>query len=253
MEKIKVLIRLSEFEDKGTLSAFMKSTALKEDTYQFDVICSQEDFVVFSDSKDIHRVEEGDQKDYDLTLISREEKRDRLLFLTGNEKKGPTYLLILNENEDKETKVRNFVKAKKIVDAHFNKPVSFSLLSTNLIDAIPEEEMTNKGEDAKIGEIFSYDKDMIIMSERDFDFFGDSIACFTKLLSIKREEKKSIFSSIGSYFFKNYTSKPENITLKDYLSVYEILLDDEKWVFNIIRKPIIGDYFYLLKLIQNEQ
>ena len=49
MEKIKTLIYLTEFKDKDIVSAFMKSTALKENTYQFDVCCSKEDFVVFSD------------------------------------------------------------------------------------------------------------------------------------------------------------------------------------------------------------
>ncbi len=252
MEKIKVLIQLSEFEDKNTLSAFMKSTALKEDTYQFDVICSKEDFAVLSDSKDIKRVEEFNKESYDMVLTSHKVDEDRLLFLSGNEKQGITYLLVLDEKEDKETKVRHFIKAKKIVDAHYGKSVSFSLLSTDLMDAIPEEEMANKGEDVHIGEIFSYEKDMILMSSHDFDFFDESITCFSKLVSLKKNDKKSFFSSIGDYFFKNYTSKPENITLKDYLSVYEILLGDDNWSFNIIRKPMIGDYFSLLDLIQTK-
>ncbi len=253
MEKVRILIDLNEFEDKSTLSAFMKSTALKEDTYQFDVRCSNEDFAVLSDSKDIVHIEEFDKANYDMVLTSHKEKEDRLLFLSSEQKKGLSYLLILDENEDKETKIKSFIKAKKIVDDHFGKPVVFSLISENLNEAIPDEEMPNKGETAHIEDLFSYEKEMIVISNRDFDFVDESIACFSKLLSIKKNNKKSVFSSIGDYFFKNYTSKPENITLKDYLSVYEILLNHDNWDINIIRKPLVGDYFSLLNLIQNKE
>lgn len=253
MEKVRILIDLDEFEDKSTLSAFMKSTALKEDTYQFDVRCSNEDFAVLSDSKDIVHIEEFDKANYDMVLTSHKEKEDRLLFLSSEQKKGLSYLLILDENEDKETKIKSFIKAKKIVDDHFGKPVVFSLISENLNDAIPEEEMTNKGETAHIEDLFSYEKEMIVISNRDFDFVDESIACFSKLLSIKKNDKKSVFSSIGDYFFKNYTSKPENVTLKDYLSVYEILLNHDNWDINIIRKPLVGDYFSLLNLVQSKE
>lgn len=253
MEKVRILIDLNEFEDKSTLSAFMKSTALKEDTYQFDVRCSNEDFAVLSDSKDIVHIDEFDKANYDMVLTSHKEKEDRLLFLSSEQKKGLSYLLILDENEDKETKIKSFIKAKKIVDDHFGKPVVFSLISENLNDAIPEEEMTNKGETAHIEDLFSYEKEMIVISNRDFDFVDESIACFSKLLSIKKNDKKSVFSSIGDYFFKNYTSKPENVTLKDYLSVYEILLNHDNWDINIIRKPLVGDYFSLLNLIQDKE
>ncbi len=253
MEKVRILIDLNEFEDKSTLSAFMKSTALKEDTYQFDVRCSNEDFAVLSDSKDIVHIDEFDKANYDMVLTSHKEKEDRLLFLSSEQKKGLSYLLILDENEDKETKIKSFIKAKKIVDDHFGKPVVFSLISENLNDAIPEEEIANKGETAHIEDLFSYEKEMIVISNRDFNFVDESIACFSKLLSIKKNDKKSVFSSIGDYFFKNYTSKPENVTLKDYLSVYEILLNHDNWDINIIRKPLVGDYFSLLNLIQDKE
>lgn len=87
MEKVRILIDLNEFEDKSTLSAFMKSTALKEDTYQFDVRCSNEDFAVLSDSKDIVHIEEFDKANYDMVLTSHKEKEDRLLFLSSEQKK----------------------------------------------------------------------------------------------------------------------------------------------------------------------
>ena len=97
MEKIKTLIYLTEFKDKDIVSAFMKSTALKENTYHFDVCCSKEDFVVFSDNKDINRIENPKEEEYDFVLSSHKQNEDRLLFLNGKKKR--TYLLILSEKE----------------------------------------------------------------------------------------------------------------------------------------------------------
>ena len=87
MEKIKSLIYLTEFKDKDIVSAFMKSTALKENTYQFDVCCSKEDFVVFSDNKDINRIENPKEEEYDFVLSSHKQNEDRLLFLNGKKRR----------------------------------------------------------------------------------------------------------------------------------------------------------------------
>ena len=70
---------------------------------------------------------------------------------------------------------------------------------------------------------------------------------------MKKEDKKSFFSSIGDFFFKNYTTKPENISLKDYLSVYEILLQKDNFSVNILSKPMVGDYFALLSSVAEKQ
>lgn len=251
MEKIKTLIYLTEFKDKDIVSAFMKSTALKENTYQFDVCCSKEDFVVFSDNKDINRIENPKEEEYDFVLSSHKQNEDRLLFLNGKKKR--TYLLILSEKEDAEKRQKSFVKAKKIVDDFFGKKVKFSFISDSLMDAVSEEEKKHMDGIEPIGNIFSYEKDMLVMSDRDFTFFEDSIACFSKLLSLKKEDKKSFFSSIGDFFFKNYTTKPENISLKDYLSVYEILLQKDNFSVNILSKPMVGDYFALLSSVAEKQ
>ena len=61
------------------------------------------------------------------------------------------------------------------------------------------------------------------------------------------------FSSIGDFFFKNYMTKPENISLKDYLSVYEILLQKDNFSVNILSKPMVGDYFALLSSVAEKQ
>ena len=248
MEKIKTLIYLTEFKDKDIVSAFMKSTALKENTYQFDVCCSKEDFVVFSDNKDINRIENPKEEEYDFVLSSHKQNEDRLLFLNGKKEKAEILAI-----EDAEKRQKSFVKAKKIVDDFFGKKVNFSFISDSLMDAVGEEEKKHMDGIEPIGNIFSYEKDMLVMSDRDFTFFEDSIACFSKLLSLKKEDKKSFFSSIGDFFFKNYTTKPENISLKDYLSVYEILLQKDNFSVNILSKPMVGDYFALLSSVAEKQ
>lgn len=248
MEKTKVLFYLSEFADKDTVSAFIKSTALNKDKYQFDVCCSKEEFVVFSDHKDINHLEKPNNDDYDLVFSSHQTNEDRLLFLNGKKKR--TYLLILDEKEDAEKRKQSFMKAKKIVDFFFDKAVSFSFISEDIMDSVCESEKIHMSGTEEIKNIFSYEKDMLVISNRDFKFFEDSISCFSKLLSLKKEDKKSFFSSIGDFFFKNYTSKPENVSLKDYLSVYEICLDKDNFFVNILSKPMIGDYYALLSSVE---
>lgn len=245
MENIKILIDLSAIQDKTTLTSAIKTYSLNQhNPFLFLIKGKKEDMVLFSGYDKIRPYDEKEDSDTSDVFLKKEESKNknRLLYLFHKKDKTRSYLLILNQmNKD------NINRAKQLVSHIFETkdiPCSF----------VTEEEETLDedlfGKRVAHEDILSSHEPLMAVKEKDFLILSHYYDAIIRLINEDRDTRKSIFSDIGSFFFKNYMSSNRLPSLKDFLSDYEILLDEPKLTLNLIKEVNTNDYTNIFLAIE---
>lgn len=245
MENIKILIDLSGIQDKTTLTSAIKAYSLNQHSpFLFLIKGKKEDMVLFSGYDKIRPYDEKEDSDGIDVFLKKEESKnqDRLLYLFHKKDKTRSYLLIMSRiNQD------SIDKARQLVSRIFEvKNISCSIVSE-------EEEISDASSFVKRvahKDILSSHEPLMAVKEKDFLLLSHYYDAIVGLIDEDRETRKSVFSDIGSFFFKNYMPSNRLPSLKDFLSDYEILLDEPKLTLNLLKEVNTNDYTNIFLAIE---
>lgn len=246
--EIKTLIKLEEFSQKELLSSTIKKLVLDEENFDLTVACSDTFFVLFSNYSKIKQFKEGeDEKSFEL-IISKEElsHSDKILYISHDDNTR-AYLCVLDDSKDQNDLLSKISFTVSIVSKLFENEVKGKIASKSLLPFFETEQLkTFSDGEMDIEEIMKIHTPLIFISQNDFNIFQKSLKAFIALYSVEKEKKSTFFSEIGKMFFRNYTSHPENMTLDDYLSPYEIILSDSQVLMNVRQEKNMGIYYGML-------
>lgn len=248
MRQKNIRILPCEARDRQDIMIFLKSAALEFKDIAFSVQCEEKEYALFSDYPNIHKAATEEETDYDFVFDFQEEDMDRLLPFLDKEKKK--YLLLLDEKEEDAVLSTNYLKAERFVAEGTGENPKVSLISKGLEQRLPHDDRISE---ESIRDLFESKADMVVLTTQDYSFFRQSIDGFLAFCKKKKETSKNLFSSMGSYFFKNYMSRNEEKKVEDCFSFYEILLGKKNTEIHIKRPSGIQAYLGLLRSLVEEK
>lgn len=252
MDKTAIKINLRGFNDISTMSASIKSASIKDTHYEFYLDCTDEDFVVFSSYKNIYKYSD-DEKDihFDGYIGMRDKNNifNSLFYLSHEEDKSRTYVCVLDDS-DPELFHEHFRLAVSLTSLFVSrKNISYSVFSADILNILSAEEKEKLNKIISIEDFFSTYETLVFILKKDYILFKSSLNAYLSLMKTEKKKKKSFFSSIGDFFFKNYTRHPENLNIYDYLSFYAVTFEKGSVALTIAKESNSVDYLYLFQQI----
>ncbi len=242
MTNKKVLLHLSDTKDPTLLSASLKAYLIDKDaSLTFLLEGKDKDKVLFSGYEGL-KAYDG-KEDFDIEIIKDGIiGENRLTYLIHKADETRAYLLLLKSYDEAAIE-----KAIRHVSHIFHRD---DIKAVMLSEDFPIDNRTLIAKRASQKEIFQLHEPLLILSEKDFSLLQDHFSAFTSLFFEEKEKKKSLFSDIGSFFFKNYTHSEKAPALSDSLAFYEILLEREKPTFHLLREGDSNDYRNLFTTLE---
>lgn len=251
MKQKNILVLLQEAKDKQDILVFLKSAALEFKEVCFYIQCEDKEYAFLSDYHNIQKAESDKKTDYDFVFTFREEDKDRLLPFLGKERRK--YLLLLDEKEEDSLLNADYLKAERFVKDMISGNPVVSLISPLLKQKLPQDNRSLELRTESIRSLFESKADMMVLSLEEYRFFVESVDGFLAFCKKEKEKSKNLFSSMGSYFFKNYMPRNEEKRVEDCFDFYEILLDKPGMEILIRRPSEIRNYLDLLRSLMEEK
>ncbi len=248
MHKKEILISLSTFKSKETLTSSLKSFALKRQDTIFEVECSKQEFIPFSGFENIRQASNEKSIVYDAIFGFGENNDDKLIGFPLN-KEGMNSLVIIDENENSYVINQHIEEATTFSKIFYHSSQSYHLVSGSLIEAINSESLfPNKEESIDI--LFKEQNSFIVISKRDFTFLKAAINGYLDTAT-KPSSQEGIFATIGRFFFKNYIPSNKIAPFSRLVSSYEIALGKSSPTIVITQDMSFSEYQNLLELVSN--
>ena len=223
-----ILIKLSGIENKEELITRIKKEALdSSSSFEFYLKCPSSEFTKFEGFDKIHRFQ-NDGVALSAVIQKKEETDGPILYPLNSLNDKPSYLFVLNKEKDSVAEKRistfySFVKEDSL---------TISLFSNSLFsEGYPMKENS-----------FS------VLNQYDFQLLSDAFLTIKAFKKKEKESKKTLFSDVGNYFFKNYMSHPKDLTRELMLSSYGRTWKEEVLYFQITKKGTRKEYLSLFRL-----
>lgn len=248
MRKKEILISLSTFKNKETLTSFLKSFALKRQDTIFEVECSKQEFIPFSGYENIRQASSEKPIAYDAIFSFGENNEDKLIGF-GLNKEEMNSLVIIDENENPFVINEHIEEAITFSKIFYHSPQSYHLVSGSLIETINSETRFPDKEES-IDILFKEQHSFIVISKRDFSFLKATINGYLDATT-KSSSQEGIFASIGRFFFKNYIPSNKIAPFSRLVSNYEIALGKATPTIALTQDMSFSEYQNLLELVSN--
>jgi hypothetical protein len=231
---------------------------------EFDVVSDVDSFNVFSDYKNIKRLEKVESlNDYagvilknngDYSLISPLFGKDGFgrFFTINTFSKERKALLVVNSFMKADTVIKAMEVATKEGKKLLKHDPSFALLGdlasyTQEVDTKLKERKDYKGI-KPLGTILTCAADIGVIDDKSFNLFIESARAISGYYQEKKESKKGALSSIGSFFFKNYMNH-DSFDYMSFISSYELITAPGITFINFIKDMRSLDYNVILESI----
>ncbi len=239
MEKYKIFIRFSSFLDKATLTSFIKYNALDRQDIIFFIKCLDAEFVSFSGFENIVKVNDDFVNDADAELTFNETEKNSLIGF-GLGKKKTNSLVFLDENMDALTLETYLKEASCLATVFINKQNGHYSFSHCLNEKINSKAMLVDLKEENIKELFKKQNSFLLISYKDFSFLENVINGY--LDSFSNLNSPGIFSSIGSFFFKNYMPSNQIPPFSSLMTDYRVLLGRKNLTISIGKDLSFSNY-----------
>ena len=237
-----ILIKLSGIENKEELITGIKKEALdSSSSFEFYLDCPSSEFTKFEGFDKIHRFQ-NDGVALSAVIQKKEETDGPILYPLNSLNDKPSYLFVLNKEKDSVAEKRistfySFVKEDSL---------TISLFSNSLFsEGYPNKENWNK---ESVTELFTKENSFSVLNQYDFQLLSDAFLTIKAFKKKEKESKKTLFSDVGNYFFKNYMSHPKDLTRELMLSSYGRTWKEEVLYFQITKKGTRKEYLSLFRL-----
>ena len=248
MDKNKIFICFSSFLDKATLTSFIKYNALDRKDIIFFIRCSDAEFVSFSGFENIVKVNDDFANDVDVELTFNENEKNCLIGFDFNNKKTNS-LVFLDENMDSLT-LETYLKEALALSAIFiNNLNGYYSFSHCLESKINSKDIFIDIKEENIKELFKKKDSFLLISYKDFSFLENVINGY--LDSFSNLDSPGIFSSIGSFFFKNYMPSKQIPPFSSLMTDYRVLLGKKNLTISISKDLSFSNYQDLFNKVMN--
>lgn len=228
-----------EFENIDNLILSIKLISLKNKDTTFYLNVDKEKLSLVSGFENIKQYTDEISLD-SMDIICKKENYTFNGVLLPLKKQGDlrSYLAIIDEEDEKvEEKI---TIAYNIVKHFFKEEIKCQLIGSAFEKYLIDKPYYDKT--IYLNQILQTNEPFLIINKKDFEVFKMTLEAINNYLS-EKEENKNSFSKLFSYFFKNYTNnKSSSLSLDNFVSYYEILLNEKQIEINLRKECDIKQF-----------